>query len=207
MDIYGMRLVELAELALPKDKRECARQLRERYLSTIPPFITTEVQQCERQLRSTRRGPRHMSFASIMELAKELQKSTHKSHSVRFISAADASGRSSQPHQELSADDRSAVWGGRSERFSGDRVKCTEPRGSPPQNYRSQSVPRTFRTSNQTSTFTCNYCKKPGHIRRDCWRASKSCLICGGNHEMAACPRYDPNHRDKVQAETNNALN
>ena len=57
LDIYGMRLVELAELAFPNDKKECARLLCERYLSTIPPSITTKVQQCERQLRTTRRGP------------------------------------------------------------------------------------------------------------------------------------------------------
>ena len=73
LDIYGMRLIELAELAFPSDKRECARHLREQYLSTIPLTIKSEVQQCERQMRSSRSGPCHMSFAAIMELGKDMQ--------------------------------------------------------------------------------------------------------------------------------------
>ena len=206
LDIYGMRLVELAELAFPSDK-ECARHLCERYLSTIPPSITNEVQQCERQLRTTRREPRHLAFVSIRELAKDLQKSISKSHSVRFMSIADAKSKSNQPHQEHAADDQSVVWKSQSGWVASNKGKFTQHWRSPPQNHRSQSAPRTFATSDRTSTFTCNYCKKPGHIRRDYWRASKSCLICGRSHEMTACPRFDPNHRRKAQTQTNNALN
>ena len=50
-----------------------------------------------------------MAFASIMELAKDLQKSITKSHSVQFMSIADTKSESNQPHQEHAADDQSVV--------------------------------------------------------------------------------------------------
>jgi hypothetical protein len=40
-DIFGLRLVELAELAYPNDKKECASQLRQHFLEALPPSFTS----------------------------------------------------------------------------------------------------------------------------------------------------------------------
>jgi len=35
----------------------------------------------------------------------------------------------------------------------------------------------------------CGYCRKPGHIQRNCRRANRLCLVCGsGNHSIGDCP-------------------
>jgi hypothetical protein len=44
----------------------------------------------------------------------------------------------------------------------------------------------------------CSYCKRKNHCKRDCWRASRSCLICGREHSMKNCPKYNPNHKKNV---------
>ena len=80
-----------------------------------------------------------MAFASIMELAKDLQKSS-KSHSVRFMSIADTKSKSKEPHQEHAADDQSVVRKSQSGWVANNKEKFTQPWRSPPQNHRSQSI-------------------------------------------------------------------
>jgi hypothetical protein len=39
----------------------------------------------------------------------------------------------------------------------------------------------------------CEFCKKIGHIRRDCRLANGLCLICGAaDHQMTNCPKFKP---------------
>ena len=66
--IYGLRLVELAELAYPLDKKECASQLREHFQKTLPPIVTTKVKDTERSLKASTKGKTsHLTFSTIME--------------------------------------------------------------------------------------------------------------------------------------------
>ena len=44
LDIYGMRLVEIAELAYPDSKSEAARHLREHYLKSMVNLILVNSQ-------------------------------------------------------------------------------------------------------------------------------------------------------------------
>ena len=54
------------------------------------------------------------------------------------------------------------------------------------------------------STLYCTYCKRQNHDRKDCWRASNSCLICGEKHQMKECPKYNPRF---VRRESTSDLN
>ena len=45
------------------------------------------------------------------------------------------------------------------------------------------------------SKVRCHFCNKMGHMQKDCWRKTKSCLICGKDHLMNQCPKYDPRYK------------
>jgi hypothetical protein len=60
--------------------------------------------------------------------------------------------------------------------------------------YNRSRIP-THESLNDHTPF-CSYCKRRNHWKRDCWRASRSCLICGKEHFMNNCPKYNPNHRN-----------
>ena len=64
-DIYGLCLVELAELAYPFDKKECASQLQEHFLKTLPPIVITKVKDTERSLKASTKGKTsHLTFST-----------------------------------------------------------------------------------------------------------------------------------------------
>lgn len=44
----------------------------------------------------------------------------------------------------------------------------------------------------------CALCGKANHIMDKCWRANNLCLICGLDHRMKDCPRYDPDRRQRI---------
>lgn len=51
------------------------------------------------------------------------------------------------------------------------------------------------RARGKSTSPRCSHCWIPGHVRDECWRALKLCLICGKGHSMDDCPRYNPRHR------------
>ena len=74
LDLYGMRLLGIAELAFPKSQRECASQVRSQFLHTIPKSISSRILDAERAMRAFSGGKaKHLSFSAMTEMAKELQ--------------------------------------------------------------------------------------------------------------------------------------
>ena len=89
-----MRLTELAEKAYLSSKRECAAQLRQRFLSEVPSLVSA-VTDVERMLKATTSGAqKHLPFSGIMQLAKDLQKE-QKLMNVMWTSHGSAAPKSS----------------------------------------------------------------------------------------------------------------
>jgi hypothetical protein len=195
-DIYGMRLIEIAELAYPDDKKECAMQLRQRFLESSPPSVTAKIYDAERALKATSTsGRKRLSFDSLLQMARDLQQE--------------------QP--------KSVMWSGQKQSVLSN-VENVAKAVAPPSFTRTQVYSSTCllpqngkegETRQPTSSFTsqwqsgkatlnskgvCSYCKNQNHSRIDCWKASKSCLICGKDHHIEQCPKYDPNYRTKSKS-------
>ena len=165
LDMYGMRLIGLAEPAYPSSSTECVSKLRQRYLDTIPADIAQQLKSAERALRATTNGKKkHMTFSAMMQMAKEVQKEKDSSvHSVMWTADSRPAGTTpaAPPREEPKQ----------------------EPNRTPNQ-----------ATSRGGQALWCSFCnKQTNHTRRNCWRANKACLICGNqNHLMEGCPRYRP---------------
>ena len=76
---------------------------------------------------------------------------------------------------------------------------------SSPVVYSGQSTPGTSSSApphqGSPTKVTCFYCKRPGHIKSDCWRFNKRCLSCGSpDHRIANCP-----DRGRVRSSSNAA--
>ena len=42
---------------------------------------------------------------------------------------------------------------------------------------------------------SCFYCKRPGHLKKDCWRLNDKCLACGSDdHRISNCTRRKSLH-------------
>ena len=170
LELYGLKLVEIAEQGYSRDKKECASQLRNQFLKTIPTEIANKIQEVECTLKATGTTKhRHLTFEKLSQLAKELQ-DKQKPKSVMFA----RSEREVVPEQKF--------------------------RSKMPENeYRSRNFGPTSRSRSQSSNShqkqSCSYCKNVNHKMEDCWKANKKCLICGSDHEMNLCPRYNPDYR------------
>ena len=166
LDLFGLRLTELAKLAFPKDAKECAAQLRNAYLKAIPPSIVSKILDVERaQKASTGGKKRHLQFSAISMMAKDIQEQVYKSKSILWTSGAKPEGECPNCWQ------------------NGAKREQTSRNGS------GKSSPT---DKNEYGRIVCSYCKHPGHHLSSCWKALKKCLICGGNHSMQRCDRYNP---------------
>jgi hypothetical protein len=212
LDVYAIRLVELAELAYPKSPVECARSLRQQFLVSIPSSISTKILDAERAQCATRSSGRHLSFKHISCLAKKLQvEKTSKSimwtaskdsptapqHSSRLDTNPRQSQDLRQQHQHAPYSHRELLQS--SERFTPRDGNSTQQ----PCNF--QAPQRRHQSTSRTRTFTpgnspiCGHCGGLNHTSSECWRASKSCLICGGGHHLEQCSRFDPSRLSRSQ--------
>ena len=185
LDIYAMRLIELIDLAYPYEKAEGARQLRRQFLETIDVSIAEKVIDSERIMLNVQGKKGHVPFSTVVELAVNVQR--------------DSSRQPQRGHTTI-------CWTRpRNEDNFRDSVNRTDDSVRPKSNYqevtRTAIKPRTF--SGKRTDKECHYCKKVGHLRKDCWRASKSCLLCGLKHKMEDCPKYDPNYRTRNSKDLN----
>lgn len=198
--IYGMKLLELAELAYPNDKKESAYQVRKHFLKTIPADASEKIEESELLMRASGSKKKHMSFANMMELAHDRQKASRKSMRLMLASAK-------MPlishHQSTSREPVNSTFVG-GDRGLDDRSNVMNMQRP---NTRSSSTPRVYANSDRNSRIVCGYCKRPNHRTRDCWRASKLCLICGQDHLLESCPRYNPHHRSGSAARRTSGLN
>ena len=168
-DLYGMRLIEIGNLAYPKDQKECAAQLRQIFFKNVPRHIINKVQDAERANNALSSSRKHLPFTSIMKIASEIETSAVIPKTVMWTSSnvePCGSNVDQSPPQNTN----------RSRDFSRKKSYETNTR-------RAEEVKR------------CTYCKRVGHERRECWRAANLCLICGGNHFIEQCPKYDPSRR------------
>ena len=110
---------------------------------------------------------KHLSFDGLCDIACDLQREQKRSRTVMWSSLVPQ-----------------VVAGSEAEGSSSSR--------------KSKTFRRTLSTSQlaveSDRRAICHFCKRPGHIRKECWRASKLCLICGENNHIEKCPRYKPNY-------------
>ena len=174
-DLLAMRLMELYHLAYPNVSSEKSTELRETFLNLLPSEVKEKVLDTERAVKASVNGSgSRMKFSAIVELATEIQgELPQKEKRVNWtrptinptpVESNDHRGRTTRYFSR-----------GRSTSSSTDRRNLDE--------HHQQSSREQF----------CTYCKKKYHRREDCWRRSRSCLICGRDHSMQQCPRFDPN--------------
>ena len=190
-DIFGMRLSELAKRAYPGDstelKRQCAKELRKAFLSNLPDYIVEQIETTERSLKAASAGRQKvMNFAALTEFARDLQFKEPKPTSVMWTSAA----CSSQPSNE-----RTKVFkpSQPEKNKNNENQSYNKRRGGTPDKHSKNAAPRT--SSSPSPRPRCSFCGYEGHTRNKCWREGGLCLICGGQHHIEKCPKYDPNRR------------
>lgn len=181
LDIYGMRLAEFSQRAYPKLQAEGARQLKKKFLESISPRIASRIRDAERTLKA-RPGKKHqLPFSSIIEMARSLQKELEVDMPIQSVLwTTSAPDREGHPRSREAERGMTESLGHRSREVIYSSVKQ---RGSEAQH------------RDRPGSGRCEFCGRFGHTKRDCWRASKSCLICGREHYLTACPRYDPNFK------------
>ena len=85
LDLFGMRLKELAGSAYPKSSKECAKQLRKQFLRQIPTKVAEKILDMEKAMKATSGGEqKHLNFAAIMQLAADLQPEVNRPHTIMW---------------------------------------------------------------------------------------------------------------------------
>ena len=166
VEVFSLRLTNIAARAYPRDKKEQRRQLRSVFLKALPADVASKITDAERLMKPLS-SRRHLKFDSIIEMAKDFAKDTQKSKHVTWTV-----GEASCDKQSIS-------------KVNNDRAA------------RKPHVPMEERRSPVQETPHCTHCGKSNHSASSCWRAHKRCLICGENHRLQSCPKFDPNYATK----------
>ena len=194
LDLYGLRLLGIAELAFPKSTKECASQVRSQFLKTIPNPISRRILDAECAMKAFSGGKsKHLSFSAISEMARDLQGEKPQSHSVMWAQAIprqrtsttfSRSGNNGAPSSfPANTPPSQARWEDRPPRMSHQRFSPTRSGG-------------TARSFSSTPKLYCGFCGKRNHKEENCWRLTRSCLICGGSHLMRDCSHYNPDFKE-----------
>ena len=164
-------------MAYPNSTKECARQPRTAYLAAILQQVSQRILDAERVMKLTNPTKKHLNFASLANMASELQQGVSQPRSIMWsASKSQVYHQSDQPTtQHFSSKPRLSS------------------RSSPSSGLRPQSNRPFNRSPNR-----CGYCKNLNHATAECWRQAKLCLICGGKHHLEQCPKYDPQRRSSV---------
>jgi hypothetical protein len=200
-DIYGMRLIELARLAYPNSVSDSARELRNQFLSTIPTLISDKIYDAERVIRADGNyKTKRITFNKMVDMARTIQKQqgTTGGNKVLFTNNRPQQYPTHQRNwtpSNFNASTQPQV----PEQHNNDK-HCTTYRSKSNQRYLSNSQDSDYGPSQ--NKLHCSYCKKKNHLQKNCWRASKSCLICGKDHHIESCPKYDPNYQSRGQLST-----
>ena len=185
--VYAIRLTGLAEKAYSSDTKECARQLRTKFLASLPDSISEKVKDIERTLEATSSNHRkHLPFKKIIKIAEDMQKETKEKMQTIMWSSSIAE-KNPVRSQEF---------------FKGRHVPVQN--YQPKTNYKPDSMNRETGNSTQNQSRSprrngpwCNYCQSNNHWKQNCWKASGRCLLCGKQHQIEQCPRYDPNRGNR----------
>lgn len=178
-DVFGLKLIEVTNLAYPSDPKESAKQLREHFFRKIPSEIVSKIEDAERALKcSGKRRSKHLPFNDVIDMAKDLQKRLKTE--TRPVMCTQQQYNGNKKQQES---------GRRSRQFSNSRRRDNSKYG------KSNRYGERLSSANGAGNSSCSHCGNPNHSLSDCWRALKLCLICGKNHDMSDCPRYDPHYR------------
>ena len=208
-DIYGIRLADLAERAFPDDPKMRAKQLRTQFLQVLPETMQQKIEDTERSLRAASGGKKkHLAFDVLVDIARDLQGAIKKTRTV-FWSSNPYHG--TPFHQDMVKPEISkgtTINEGCHLSRTKDALHSSSGRDFDKER-RSREM---FRHSvgklrYPSRNVECNYCKRKGHIRRECWRAAGACLICGKSHQMEQCPKYNPNYSARSKSRPRESTN
>ena len=188
--MYGMRLKQYALKAYPNSDRECVRELKHQFCSTVPEWFKIKMETME-DLRE-QIGKHKLSWKDRMKLAEkeDKRKSTRKEvKEVKYGSASVVPPDFSQPVWFSSG---AAV--GPKPMKEGSKKKMYKPNVSHPAREVQKHKPRTFVSSGvgtQRNQKFCLWCGRNGHLEAECWKKNGYCLICGSmNHKLPDCPKF-----------------
>lgn len=193
LSVYGAKLVEIAELAYPGDRKESALQVRKQFLKSIPSQIAEEITHSELIGKLSGGKRTHMTFADMVEYAQKVQKSSKNTRHLMMVSSPAVSAIGNTWHSSVPQSSCPTCGIDNTQRLS---IAEAPTRGT-----RSASASRVFSNTSNASPVTCGYCKRLYHTTRECWRAAKLCLICGNAHNLTDCPRYNPQHKAPSQSQ------
>ena len=196
----------MAERAFPDDTKIRAKQLRTQFLQVLPESIQQKIEDTERSLRAASNGKKkNLTFDGLVDIARDLQGAVRKTRSVFWASNPN---RISYFHPEMVKPSFSkGPASNESNGFLRTREALHE-RGFDKET-RSREINRQSqgKLRHPSRNVECNYCKKKGHIRRECWRATGACLICGKNHRMEQCPKYNPQYSGRSKSRPRESTN
>lgn len=162
LDLYGMKLLELAQLAFPDCSTTCAREVRTKFVNTIPTYIVSKLKDTERSLQADHTRPgKHMTFTNMMKIAKDLQNDSEFAQQTKTVFFSHTDSNSYNNHRNGS------------QRKNGSR----------------EIVNSRYGRSHRSPSQVCGCCGKSNHTTDKCWRAKGLCIICGEEHNINDCPR------------------
>ena len=180
-DMFGLRLLGVAKRAYAS-RGEAAEEVRKPYLRRMPAHIKAKIADAELLNAAQGRG-NHLPFKSLMMIARKSQIEQAATKTVMFA-------------HTVEEDEGTAV-----ERDHDTKTRFFKKQTRASQKTRPNTKPwsPTARKSPDRN-IQCFHCGNKGHKRDECWIRQGRCRICGGQHEMEKCPRYDPDYRSKSRS-------
>lgn len=208
--LYAAKLEKSFRLAYPQRNIEHSRTLRQKYSDTVPRSFAKVIHSARSMHKSLM--DREIMWKDILALAsqhdaagdlvKETPEEIQLNYSQNYGQPGSVVRRSVTPYYsgDVHMDERPSrydVWQNSAQnqaaghRFGSVPARPPFANATNTPNQRPVSVSRdAARNPGSSGDPTCFYCDKPGHMKSQCWRFLKLCLICGSDqHFIAGCDK------------------
>ena len=175
--LYAARLQKCFQVAYSKRSAETSKALHDKFLSTIPWRLKDRILTAESVRLSL--NEEKLGWTKIIAMASQYDAQDLSKEKGEDECLWVNEGKILKNSCKCNCEGKKDVWEISTELQPREKVRSGKP------DYNEGYNPRISRDRN----VECFYCKREGHIKRDCRWLKNQCLVCGANdHRVGTCP-------------------
>lgn len=189
LKVYALRLHEMSRKAYPNDDSLRTRELRHKFLESVPSDFARYVQLTQDAAKAAGQRSK-LDWKTLLRLSEKEDERQRKTSSKSKSVPSDPQVWYSRPDTKAAHESCETGCSCSSQRVCASSQSPARNQMSPRQQTRTFTRSRNSHRDPAAKKQPCNWCGRLGHGENSCWERQGFCTRCGANdHQSEECPR------------------